>query len=398
MPVEKVIAYLEPPYWLGHAETQQEIYVKALLGLGNRVIVLTPYPGETERWAGQLGPAERCRLSICLLTGPPKKGLAKKYQWLWVNQQIKQAEKKAGWSVDEVLVTWLDGLRVSFRKALMAGILFRYSWAGLYFLPTHFRSDADIAKQKKFRKIMSDYALVRCSRCRGIGVLDEGTISGLQKVKKDLPFLFPEMTEKGAIQTEEIDKIRLMAGGRCIFALLGHLAPRKGVLDFLRLARDFAEGKGFFLIAGQFDPASFNPGELAEIRQLLETTGRSNCYFKLEKVESALEFNGFLACADVLYLGYKNFYHSSGLLAKAAHFRKPVIAGKGYCIGERVDRYKLGVTVNVSCYEEIRAAADTLADEGLRKELVSGRGFADYDGQNSEAALHKALRQLLGLN
>ena len=396
--MEKVIAYLESPNWLGHAATQQEIYVKALLDLGNMVIVLTPYPEETELWAGQLEPAQRCRLAICLLEALPKKGIARKFKWLWANQQVSKAEKKAGWRVDEVLVTWLDGLRVSLGKALLTGLFFRYSWAGLYFLPTHFRSDTEIAKRKRRREILSDYALLRYSRCRGIGVLDEGTIQGLQKIKKDLPVLFPEMTEKVAIQTEEINKIRQLAGGRCIFALLGHLAARKGVLEFLRLARDFPEDKGFFLMAGHFEPASFEAGELAEIRQLLAPTGRNNCYFKLGKVESAQEFNGFLACSDVLYLGYKNFYHSSGLLAKAAHFRKPVIAGKGYCIGERVDRYKLGITVNISCDDEIRAAADTLADEEMRRQLVSGKGFADYDGQNSETALCKSLRQLLGLN
>ena len=148
-------------------------------------------------------------------------------------------------------------------------------------------------------------------------------------------------------------------------------------------------------MAGQFDPASFEPEELAEIRQLLETKGRNNCFFKLAKVESAKEFNAFLACSDVLYLGYKNFYHSSGLLAKAAHFRKPVIAGKGYCIGERVERYKLGITVNISCYQEIKAAAEVLAEEETRRRFVGGSGFAEYDSQNSVAALRKALQQLL---
>ena len=393
--MEKVIAYLESPTWLGHAATQQQIYVKTLLGMGKRVIVVTPYPEETQLWKDKIAPAERERLYICKLEMPPQKGLAKKFKWLWVDRQISRAAKEAGWSVDVVLVTWLDGLKVSFVKALLTGLFFRYSWAGLYFLPTHFRSDTVIAKRKRIRQILADSALLLCSSCRGIGVLDEGTIPGLQKVKRTLPVFLPELTEKAVIETAEIDSIRLMAGGRCIFALLGHLAARKGVLEFLRLARDFDDDKGFFLMAGQFDPASFEPEELAEIRQLLETKGRNNCFFKLAKVESAKEFNAFLACSDVLYLGYKNFYHSSGLLAKAAHFRKPVIAGKGYCIGERVERYKLGITVNISCYQEIKAAAEVLAEEETRRRFVGGSGFAEYDSQNSVAALRNALQQLL---
>ena len=58
LPVEKVIAYLESPTWLGHAATQQQIYVKTLLGMGKRVIVVTPYPEETQLWKDQIAPAE----------------------------------------------------------------------------------------------------------------------------------------------------------------------------------------------------------------------------------------------------------------------------------------------------------------------------------------------------
>lgn len=393
--MEKVIAYLESPTWLGHAETQQEIYVKILLGLGNKVIVLTPFPSETKRWAREIISAQRERLYIYRLEVPDKKGFAKKFKWLWANRQIKKAEKESGWDIDQVLLTWLDGMRVSAFMAMLTGVLFRYSWVGLYFTPTHFRNKTPISKFKRLRRILSDYALLQCSRCKGIGVVDEGVIFDLKKIKDIAVVFLPELTEKGLIQTEELDEIKQMARGRRIFSLVGHQTMRKGVLEFLRLAQDFPADKGFFLLVGQFAPESFTPRELIEIKQLLETTGRDNCYFKLTKIENALEFNGFLACSDVLYLGYKNYYHSSGILAKAAYFKKPVIASIGYCIGDRVDKYKLGLTVNILNYEEIRAAADKLVEEDFYRTLISGGGFVDYDEQNSELALCKGLQQLL---
>ena len=58
----------------------------------------------------------------------------------------------------------------------------------------------------------------------------------------------PELTEKGLIQTEELDEIKRMARGKRIFSLVGHQTTRKGVLEFLRLAKIFPRIKGFFCL------------------------------------------------------------------------------------------------------------------------------------------------------
>jgi len=165
-------------------------------------------------------------------------------------------------------------------------------------------------------------------------------------------------------------------------------------MDFLRIASKFDSKKGFFLLAGKFDIKNFPEHEQKEIRRLLQTKGRDNCYFRLTHIDSPPEFNALVDCCDVLYLAYKNHYHSSGLLAKAALFNKPVIVSNGYCMGQRVTRYNLGLTVS-SAYSQKLEAVNQLADKAFRNTIRESTGFATYNSQNSTRALNSALQLLL---
>ncbi len=396
----KVVVYVESPEWLGHAESQQENYVKALLSLGWKVIILTPAPQQTGRWAQELDSSQQKNLYIHLLSERPKSCWVKSLKWRWVNNQVRQAENQSGWTVDIVFLSWFDGMKVSPLNALMTRFVFKYPWAGLYFLPSHFRPDVKMKglwkRLGKISKILADYILLRFGRCKGIGVLDEAPGNAMVQMQSDAPVVFfPQMTETKIASTTEIETIRQQANGRCIFALLGHLHPRKGLIDFLRIARESDPARNFFLLVGKFNIKEFPSQEQQEIMQLLQTTGRDNCIFKLMQIESPREFNGFVESCDVLYLVYKNFYHSSGLLAKAALFNKPVIVSRSYCMGERVEKYKLGITVDSNNYREIVSAVNRLGDAAYRSEISKGEGFAEYHAQNTTAALQTSLQQLL---
>ena len=395
-----VIAYVEPPHWLGHGDTQQELYVKELLAMGQRVLVLTIFPQNTERWAAGLSAEKGSRLFIYELKPEEDfvgRKAAKMACWPWTAGQIRLAEKASSWKVDVVLLAWFDGMTGLWQKLLAPpGLFFTYPWAGLYFIPSHLREDVPMSRRRRSRRRLLDYLAIHGGRCRGIGVLDEGVKAGLEKIGADTEVL-PEVTEKDVVLSKEAEKISKLAGGRCIFALVGHLSPRKNLLMFLRMAKEFDENKAFFVLAGKLDLSAFRSEEQEEIKKLLAPSGRGNYYYKLEEVEDPAEFNGFLVCADVVFLVYRNFYHSSGLLAKAAFFGKPVLAAKGYCIGGRVERYGLGLTVESDNYEEILAAAKKMADEDFRRQLVQYACFKEYDRQNSHEALREALVRLLGL-
>jgi hypothetical protein len=74
---------------------------------------------------------------------------------------------------------------------------------------------------------------------------------------------------------------------------------------------------------------------------------------------------------------YEPFYHSSGILTKAAFFEKPVIVSAGYCLEERVKKYALGVAVEPGNVPQITAAiAGLLGEQGARNRA----GQPDYAG------------------
>ncbi len=392
----KVVVYVESADWLGHAQTQREYYVKMMLDQEWKVIVLTRAADTTVLWARSLDPSQQERLYVHALPAGPASVFEKWLKWRWVNNQVRQAEKQSGWTVDTVFLSWFDGMQRSLRTAFLTRFVFRYSWVGLYFVPAHFRPDVKMKGSRKLVKTLADAAIMRFGRCRGIGVLDEGLRFGWARRENEVPVVFfPEITETEIIRTAEIESIRERADGRCIFGLLGDLSPRKGVLGFLRMARDMDPAKGFFVLAGNFNINRFPVQERDELCRLLQTAGRDNCHFRLEHIDSAQEFNALVDSCDVLYLFYKNYYSTSGLLAKAALFRKPVIVARGYCMGERVEKYNLGVTVAGDSYPKLLEAANRLAEPAYREEILKGGGFAGYNSQNSPAALQRALRQLL---
>lgn len=395
----KVVVYLESIDWLGHAETQQEHYVKMMLDQGWRVIVLTGWPYQTARWACGLDSLQRDRLYVHPMSARPTGLLQRLFKWHWFHNQVRQAEKQSGWVVDIVLISWLDGMRHSLLTAWFTRFEFQYPWVGLYFMPAHFRPDIKMNWLLKFQRTLADAVIINFGRCRGIGILDEGLRFGWTNGKNAAPVVFfPEITERGSVSTAEIKAIREQAKGRCIFGLLGALYPRKGVINFLRLAKDFDPEKGFFLLAGNFDINHFPVRERSKIQQLLQVAGRDNCCFRLQHIESAQEFNGLIDICDVLYLVYKNHYFSSGLLAKASLFHKPVMVNRGYCMGERVEKYNFGMTVANDSYPEQLAAARFLAEPAAREAISTGAGFAEYNAQNTAAALQRALRQLIDGN
>lgn len=393
--MNKTIVYVESLNYLGHGETQQKLYIRAMLELQWKVILLTPPPHKTNQWSNNLSSSIKDNLFISLLEKPPKKGFKKKLKWLWLNNQISKAEKQSGWKADLVLISWMDGMRVTPFEALIARLTFKYKWAGLYFKPAHFRSDVKMKWIKKRKRILADNILMRSPNCRGIGVFEKDMNFTLTQKKNYAPIIFfPETTETKTTVIEEIENIRLLADKRCVFGLLGDLSPRKGVTDFLRIAYEFDAKKAFFLLVGNLDISKFHKDEQREITQLLNTKGRDNLYLKLTRIDP-LEFNALVSICDILYLSYKNHYHSSGILAKAALFKKPVIVSAGYCMGERVKKYNLGLTVNGDVYSEKFKAVEMFANTDFRNAITKTAGFVNYSEQNSTKALKNALQQLI---
>ncbi|RQW88073.1 MAG: hypothetical protein EHM79_06555 [Geobacter sp.] len=388
--------------WVGHYETQMKLFVPILLKKGCRVIVLCPQPQAMECWVDNAIPkyVDRFYASYFAL-GKDKSSFRKILLWRSIRDHIRLAERSTGWSVDILLLTWLDGMFPDKRwQSPCIRYFMTYPWVGLYFLPGIFRSDVEMRQQKRNRKMKRNNGIFKSDNCYGVGILDDGAYADLSKsIGKKPVILVPDVTDEQLpdIAADWVTEIRQKAAGRPIIGLIGVLNPRKGVLNFLRVAETLAPDQCYFLLAGELNVEDFIPAEREELKRLLSLGNSENCSFILEYIADAAVFNSLVNLSDILYLVYDKFYHSSGLLTKAAVFRKPVIVSKKYCMGKRVEEYKLGLTVAEGKLAEILEAVNYLIDVRNRETLLERAEFDQYHAVNNLPMLEQKLCRLLRL-
>lgn len=102
------------------------------------------------------------------------------------------------------------------------------------------------------------------------------------------------------------------------------------------------------------------------------------------------EMDRAMAACDVILVPYRGFKGSSGLLIRAAHFGKPVIATDEGLLGYLVSKNGLGETVPVTDARPLAQCFERLADTGRVQNFDphSARTFADtFDPEEFSALL-----------
>ena len=94
--------------------------------------------------------------------------------------------------------------------------------------------------------------------------------------------------------------------------------------------------------------------------------------------------------SSVIFAVYRDFFRSSNMLSKAAYFEKPILVANGCLMGERVERYGIGLAVDqddtLGMHEALLALASI---QGLKS------NFQRYRSDISEALLQQTLSNFL---
>jgi hypothetical protein len=246
-------------------------------------------------------------------------------------------------------------------------------WSGLLFHSSHFNT-------------ASFEYIFRTKNNRSLAVLDE-TYDLAFEIKKRV--VFPDITDEqdSPVLSELAEAVLKKAKGRKIISLLGSLEKRKGILPLLEVAQRMDPATYFFLIAGQPD-VTYSEEEMRRIQLVKQL---EHCYVSLEYIPTEYDFNSLVKITDILYVVYIGFFHSSNLLTKAGLFEKPVLSLQDHCIGKRVKKYNLGVTVTKPEVVEIENALtnfDQLFDGSKNK-------FKEYFSMHSRAQLKQSLKSIL---
>lgn len=416
----KTIALVDTD-WLGHHATFFKNYTRALLELGYRVLAFCPDPEDLHQWAtshigDRLGkdsnrlciyklvrPIEnnfRLRLSYKLLRELDKKliklgidsyfkdilSLETMQYWRDVSVALDKAVLEIGKKPDLVFFAMLDYYLSKWISPSQISKVFPYQWSGLYFNPTHLRVTK--SQQGKDTDSWQPDNLLNSSLCQSVALLDEGVAGKLsQRIAKKPIVVFPDITNEAEPDWEydRVKELKEKAKGRKIIGLFGSLDIRKGILTMLLAAEQLKNKEFFFILAGKLWLSTFSFENQKRIKELINSSP-SNCLFYLDEfIPDGEKMNGLLSACDILMLAYDNFPHSSNMLTKAAVLKKQVIVSKGYCMAERTNKYRLGLTIPEGDVSELVKAIEYMSQgEG-------GKLDSDFVGLRKEHSYERLL-------
>ncbi len=373
---------LADPRWDGHHPTYFYEFTASLLRLGHRVMGLCREPAQFEQEAKKIcrsmGIDFAERIIVEQLDDPDRAYLRPGHdhdplstivRWRCLRRAIRRAEKKSGHLANFVFLSWLDSylrFQPSTRLASQLGL----PWSGLYFRNHHFGSElSGIRKAAKGDRSLRNENLV------AVGILDERFQDTMAAESIKQVIAFPDITNEEPPEVASVfaQEIRAQAAGRKIIGMIS-LERRKGFLTMLRIA-EAAAGKEdwFFVAAGKYARDTFSEEEqryITSIQARVDSGELDNIYLKLpgERVNDGADFNSLIETFDVIYAAYEDFQGSSNALTKGAIFERPLIATRGECVGNRVEKYGMGLT--------IEQGDVTQGQEAIRRVI----GGEDWDG------------------
>ena len=273
--------------------------------------------------------------------------------------KTRRSLEKAGISPNTVVFfLHLDSMLLV-RPTWLGKLLMPRRWIGLYFLPA-FRTPRE---DSSYSAHLSREKVLQSKKCRGIYVLDEATVNDLEvKVERGFVEFLPELLDVDYEEGYQLPQVFHDSAEvkRPIVGMFGNLDKRKNVLNLVRAVSLFDEGTVQLVLMGKLDLSKYSEEEREEFEKL--TKADRHIYTKFEFIPDEA-FNKLISASDVIYAAYNNFVGSSGILPKAVFFRRPVLAARGFVIGDRVQQYKLGMTVEHDRPTEIAAAILTLTQE-----------------------------------
>jgi glycosyltransferase involved in cell wall biosynthesis len=398
---EKTVALVDP-LWVGHHPMYFTQFSGSFLRAGARVIGLCPDP---QAALGNLNaafpdadtggrvrtfklPTGRRSFFKGRFEGDPARTFDR---WRKAADALAEAEAACGWQADLLYFPYLDSYLRFMPLPVLPDMLLNRPWSGLYLRNHHHGEKPSVAKS--LRLLAKGDVIFRSRSCLEVGVLDERFIPAMEKLTGKRVIAYPDVTQEGMppAPTALATEIRNRAAGRTVIGIIG-LEKRKGFLTLLRTARLARERNvpAFFVCAGIYPPGEYSVEDLSEIAAITSEAA-DILHFDPEsgRIASEADYNSLFSTFDIAWAAYEDFHGSSGTLSKAALFGKPCIATMGECVGQRVERYAMGVTIRQGSAESALKAI---------RQLISAKPesrFAAYREDHSLARLDAILAGLL---
>lgn len=384
--------------WVGHHPTYFLEFAESLRRVGARVLALCPEPAALKDREGVVAGRFRAPQTSLLSARLDHDPLSTAARWWQARRALDALEDGSGWRADLVFFPYLDAFIRLLPAQGVPDFLLGRRWSGLYFRNQHLGWAPNGSRTALRRWMKGDAALRGRLAHPRVGVLDERFGSQLSARTGRLPLPFPDITDEATAPggTPLSRQLREQARGRTVVGLLG-LEKRKGVLTFLQTALALKPtGRFFFVAAGLFPRETYAAEDLAWMRQAVRELGDAVHFdWSDSRLPDGVPFNSLFSVFDVAWAAYEGFQGSSNTLTKAAVLEKPVLASAGECVGQRVEEFRLGVTIPEGDFRAAAVALPFLA----RGEDLAGRplnsDFRAYRSRHSRARLDACFRELI---
>lgn len=180
---------------------------------------------------------------------------------------------------------------------------------------------------------------------------------------------------------------------RTLFLFFGTLSDRKGifrVLDACGKLSKKVQGKAALLLLGRL-----KDGQQEDIREQVHTLQHESVlqvrtdFRFLEPEELSLALEG----CDVVLAPYQRTEGSSGVIGHAARFKRPVIGPRSGLIGELIQSYGLGNTVDTNSMEALTDALTAAVQNGVTFDIKKANRYVE---ERSSEAFARALLKATG--
>jgi len=189
----------------------------------------------------------------------------------------------------------------------------------------------------------------------------------------------PDLTNvETTANSDFVEVIKRRAAGRTIVFMGGAIGRQKNVALWSDLIRRSDPTQWFFVQIGELQHASLDPEDVAGLDRI-RNPARENMFFHDEFVTDERDLNAVIEASDIVFAVYKNFPHSSNMLAKAAHFGKPILVSDRFLMGDRVREHGIGLAVDENSVEAMERGLRDLRQTPVPPESFSNftRTFGD---------------------
>lgn len=393
----KIIALVDPISG-GHHEMYLRLYSETLRKLGYTVWIFTCNPDAFKLMTSiriyRLRNNSLVRSNLPVITFFTEFFRTLGY-WRDVRIALQRTEKSVGRKPGLVFFTWLDSQLHPLTPPWFIDLMFPYKWSGLYFHPRHLRIPLTGWKSH----IIDPDSVLRAKHCSSVAVLDEGVVGKLsQKLYKPV-FVIPDVTDVSTTKTVSplVKKILHKAGKRKIVGIFGSLDKRKNILEFMDLASGNSAKEYFFLFAGTIQWASFTTDERKKISKFINDPPE-NSFMIPTFIAHEDRLNALVKICSIVSVLYKDFPHSSNILTKSTYFYKPAIGSHEGCIGDRIEKYGIGVTLKEISPDKIYSGLVFLSRKQYETSTVFKGGCRHFLRDFSFSRLQSSLKSVTSVS